>query len=387
MTDGFSGDLSWGTRCIRSNRQHDAYGAVVPPVYQSTAFSKTFGERSFNPTVRDLEGKLAALEGAEDACVYASGMGAVGSAVLTILQKGDHLITDNGLYGCTNAVFQHHLPRFGIQVTFVDATVPGSVSGAMQPNTRIVYFESVTNPTLKVIDVARVVAEARAQAGVVVICDNTFCSPVLLQPIRLGVDVVVHSMTKYINGHSDLLGGCAAGPRALIGAMRRGQFAGLTGAVASPFDAFLVVRGLQTLDLRIRRASENAMAMAEFLEAHPAVERVYFPGLESHATRAVARALLHTHFGAVITFELRATIEQAKRFLNGLKVITLAVSLGGCESLIQHPASMTHAAIPRDERLAAGITDGMIRFAVGTEGIDDLIADVKQALDGVLVEN
>jgi methionine-gamma-lyase len=386
MTETFSSNLSWSTRCLRSNRQHDAYGAVVPPIYQSSGFSKTFGEHSFNPTVRDLEGKIAALEDAEDACIYASGMGAIGSAVLTLLKKGDHMITDNGLYGCTNGLFQHQLPRFGIQVTFIDATVPGSVAGALQPNTRIVYFESVTNPTLKVIDIERVVAESRTQSNICVICDNTFCSPVLLQPIKMGVDLVVHSMTKYLNGHSDLLAGCAAGPKELIEGLRRGQFNGLTGAITSPFDAFLIIRGLQTLDLRIRRASENAMAIAEFLEGHPAVEKVYFPGLESHGTHSVARKMLENHFGSVITFELRATIDQAKRFLNSLNMVTLAVSLGGCESLIQHPASMTHAAIPREERIAAGITDGMIRFAVGTEGVDDIIADIKQGLDQVLVE-
>jgi methionine-gamma-lyase len=312
-------------------------------------------------------------------------MGAIGSSVLTILRKGDHLITDNGLYGCTNGLFQHQLPRFGIQVTFVDASVPGSISSALQPNTRIVYFESVTNPTLKVIDIEMVVREARAQDGIVVICDNTFCSPVLLQPIKMGVDLVVHSTTKYINGHSDVLGGCAAGRQPVIDALRRGQFAGLTGAISSPFDAFLMIRGLQTLDLRIRRASENAMQIAEFLEGHPAVEKVYFPGLPSHGTYDVATRMMNTHFGSVITFELKGSIEEAKNFLNSLTMVTLAVSLGGCESLIQHPASMTHAAIPREERMAAGLTDGMIRFAVGTEGCDDIIADIKQGLDRALI--
>jgi methionine-gamma-lyase len=386
MSDEFASGLSWSTRCIHSNRQHDAYGAVVPPIYQSSGYSKNCGDRSFNPTVRDLEGKIAALEGADDACIFASWMAAIGSSVLTILRKGDHLITDNGLYGCTNGLFQHQLPRFGVQVTFVDASIPGSVAAAMQPNTRIVYFESVTNPTLKAIDIERVAEESHTQRDVIVICDNTFCSPVLLQPLRLGVDLVVHSMTKYIGGHSDLLAGCAAGTQPMIDAIRRGQFLGLTGAITSPFDAFLMIRGLQTLDLRIRRASENAMMMAEFLEGHPAVEKVYYPGLESHGTYNIAKKMLDSHFGSVITFELKGTLEQAKRFLNSLKMVTLAVSLGGCESLIQHPASMTHAAIPREERLAAGLTDGMIRFAVGTEGIDDIIADIKQGLDLVLLE-
>jgi methionine-gamma-lyase len=308
-------------------------------------------------------------------------MGAIGSTVLTILRKGDHLITDNGLYGCTDGVFRRQLPRFGIEVTFIDASVAGSIQNALKPNTRIVYFESVTNPVLKVIDVERVVREARTQTGVIVICDNTFCSPVLLQPIKLGVDIVIHSMTKYLNGHSDLLGGCAAGSKELLSEIRKGQFGGLTGAIASPFDAFLMIRGLQTLDLRIRKASENALTVAQFLEGHPAVEKVYFPGLESHETYGIAKKMLGTHFGSVITFELKGTLEDAKKVLNGLKVITLAVSLGGCESLIQHPASMTHAAIPKEERLASGLTDAMIRFAVGTEGVDDIIADLSQSLD------
>jgi methionine-gamma-lyase len=271
-----------------------------------------------------------------------------------------------------------------VQVAFVDASVPGAVSSALQPNTRLVYFESVTNPTLKVIDIARVVSEAREQENVIVMCDNTFCSPVLLQPIKLGVDVVVHSTTKYINGHSDLLGGCAAGRQPMIDALRKGQFNGLTGAISSPFDAFLMIRGLQTLDLRIRKASENAMMMAEFLEGHPAVEKVYYPGLPSHGTYDVARKMMDTHYGSVITFELKGSIDDAKLFLNSLKMVTLAVSLGGCESLIQHPASMTHTGIAREERLASGLTDGMIRFAVGAEGSDDIIADIKQGLDLVL---
>jgi methionine-gamma-lyase len=224
------------------------------------------------------------------------------------------------------------------------------------------------------------VKEAHSQEGVVVIADNTFLSPVLFQPLKWGVDLVCHSITKYINGHSDVLGGCTAGRRSIIERIRRGHSIGFTGAVMSPFTAFLVTRGLQTLETRIRQCSENAQQVAEFLESNTAVQKVYYPGLVSHDTHEVA-AKQSSLYGSVITFELKLNFNQAKTFLNNVKLITLAVSLGGCESLIQHPASMTHAAIPREERLACGLTDGMIRFAVGTEGADDIIADLKQALD------
>jgi methionine-gamma-lyase len=301
--------------------------------------------------------------------------------LLAIVKKGDHVISDNDLYGCTNGVLSHHLPRLGVEVTFVNASVPGAVKNALRPNTKVVYAETVTNPTLKVLDIATIVAEAHSQPGVFVIIDNTFCSPLLTRPIDLGADVVVHSMTKYLNGHSDCLGGVACGPSGIIEEIRCGRLGGFTGAPLSPFDAFLVIRGLQTLAIRLEKCSRNAQAVAEMLEAHPAVKVVYYPGLKSHPSHEIALKQMRGCYSGVITFELNGDVDVAKSFLDNLRVVTLAVSLGGCESLVQHPASMTHAAIPREERMEIGITDGMIRMSIGCEATDDLIRDLKTGLD------
>lgn len=384
------------TTVVHANRQHDQYGAAVPPIYQTSTFEfksaeqggRIFGgeEKGFcytrigNPSIQNLEGKIAELEGAEDCAVTSSGMGAIGATVLTLLSNGDHLVADNCLYGCTFGLFEHTLPRFGIQVTFIDTSVPGAVRAALKPNTKIVYFETPANPTMKIVDIKRVVEEAHSQAGVLVIVDNTFASPLLTRPLSMGVDIVVHSMTKYINGHSDVVGGCSCGPKALISRVKMEGVKDITGAVMSPHDAFLVMRGLMTLSLRVRQASENAVKVAEFLHSHPAVDKVYYPGLASHPGHDIAKAQM-AMFGSMISFELKGGLDAGRKLLNSMKLIVLAVSLGGCESLIQHPASMTHAGIPRDERLKAGLTDGLIRMSVGVEFVDDIINDLKQGLD------
>ena len=397
-------NLNIATKCIHANEQHDQFGAVIPPIYQTSTFkfeNAQQGGRRFageedgfmytrlgNPSICALEGKIAALESGDDAeaaCV-SSGMAAT---LLTILSAGDHIVSDSCLYGCTHSLFEEQFPRFGIEVDFIDTSIPGAVAKAMKPNTKVVYFETPSNPTMKIIEIERVVREAHTYNtpdghDVYVIIDNTFCSPIITRGLDHGADVIVQSMTKYINGHTDVVGGsiCSRN-KALIRKIKGNGIKDITGAVLSPHDAFLVQRGLLTLDLRVRKAAENAMKMAEFLKSHPAVDKVYYPGLIDHPGHDIAEKQMAL-YGSMITFELKGGFEAGLKLLNNIHLMVLAVSLGGCESLIQHPASMTHACIPKEEREAAGMTDGMIRLSVGIESPDDLIQDMKQALDLLL---
>ena len=396
--------LAMGTKCIHANQHHDQYGAVIQPIYQTSTFrfaSAEQGGRRFagkedgfmytrlgNPSISSLEKKVAILEGgeeAEGACV-SSGMAAISSTLLTILRSGDHVVSDKCLYGCTLSLFEEQLPRFGIEVTFVDTSVPEAVAKALKPNTKVVYFETPSNPTMKIIEIERVAREAHNYNTpdghrVLVIIDNTFSSPIITRGLDLGADVVVHSMTKYINGHTDVVGGVIVSrDKELIKKIKGNGIKDITGAVLSPHDAFLVSRGLFTLDLRIRKSAENAMKVAEFLHSHPSVEHVYYPGLADHPGHDIAEKQMAL-FGSMITFELKGGFDAGLKLLNSIHLMVLAVSLGGCESLIQHPASMTHACVPKKDREAAGITDGMIRLSVGIEDANDLIEDLKQALD------
>lgn len=387
------------TACIHANPQKDQFGAAIPPIYQTSTFvfdncqqggNRFAGQESGyiytrlgNPTVSNLEGKIAFLEKTEACVATSSGMGAIAATVLTILKAGDHLISDECLYGCTHALFEHALTKFGIQVDFINTAIPDEVKKHMKPNTKIVYFETPANPTLKIIDMERVCKEAHSQEGVLVIADNTFCSPMITNPVDFGVDVVVHSATKYINGHTDVVAGLICGKADLLQQIRMVGIKDITGSVISPHDAWLITRGLSTLNIRMKAESENAMKVAEYLKSHPAVEKVYYPGFEDHEGHDIAKKQMRM-YGSMITFILKSGFEGAKKLLDNLKLITLAVSLGGCESLIQHPASMTHAVVPKEEREAAGITDGMIRLSVGIEDADELIADFKQGLDALL---
>lgn len=396
-----SHDLSkcgFGTLCIHSNPHGDNLGSVAPPIYQTSTFrfdtcdqganrfaGKEDGfiySRIKNPTCNNLEGKIAALEGAEDCVVSASGMGAINASLITLLKSGDHVIADGCLYGCTVASF-HFIQKFGIEVDLCDLSEPNAVKDRLKPNTRLVYFETPANPTMKIIDLKDVCAQAHAQENVLVIVDNTFSSPVITRPLSFGVDLVVHSMTKYLNGHTDVVAGCVCGKKELVTPIRKTGLKDFTGAILSPHDAWLVIRGLMTLELRVTRASENALEVAKFLETHAAVDKVYYPGLESHPQFELAKSQMNMP-GSMITFELKGGIQAGKKLLDNLHIIVLAVSLGGCESLIQHPASMTHACVPEAERKQAGITDGLIRFSVGIENVKDIIDDLKQALDGLV---
>ena len=396
-----SHDLSHVSQMTRAMHTHigkDQYGAVVPPIYQSSTFifdSCDQGGRRFagledgfiytrigNPTTSNLEAKIASLEGSEDCAATASGMGAIASTVLTILKSGDHLISDNTLYGCTHSLFEHQLPKFGIEVDFIDTSIPGEVKKHMKKNTKIVYFETPANPTLKIVDISRVVSEAHSQEGVYVIVDNTFMSPILTRPLDFGVDIVVHSATKFINGHTDVVAGLICTKKDLITKIKLEGIKDITGSVLSPHDAWLIARGLMTLELRVYKSSENGMKVAEFLSQHPNVEKVYYPGLPTHPNHEIAKKQQKA-FGGLMAFEVKGGLEAGKKLLDNLHLITLAVSLGGCESLIQHPASMTHACIPREERLEAGLTDGLIRISVGIEDVNDIIHDLKVGLDNL----
>ncbi|KUY72538.1 methionine gamma-lyase [Burkholderia cepacia] len=391
-----SDNLGFSTRAIHHAYDPQAHqGALVPPIYLSATFafpSVEYGGRCFageepgyfytrigNPTLALLEARIASLEGGEAAIAFSSGMGAITATLWTMLRPGDEILADRTLYGCTFAFLNHGIGQFGVRVTYVDMTNPDEVAGAMTAATRVVYFESPANPNMRMVDIAAVAAIAHRH-GANVVVDNTYCTPYLQRPLELGADVVVHSATKYLSGHGDITAGLVVSSADLAMQIRLQGLKDMTGAVMSPQDAFLLLRGLKTLSLRMERHCSNAEAVADFLSLHPLVEAVHFPGLKSFpqhelATRQMRRA------GGMIAFELRGGEEAAKRFINALKLFICAVSLGDAESLVQHPASMTHSTYTPEERAAHGIADGLIRLSVGLEDTPDLLADLAQALD------
>jgi len=289
-------------------------------------------------------------------------------------------LADKTLYGCTYAFLSHGLSKFGIDVEFVDTSDLEAVKKAMKPNTRIVYLETPANPNLKVVDVTAVCEIAHKNEGTKVVVDNTFATPYLQNPIKLGADLVVHSATKYLNGHGDVVAGFVAGDLETVTQIRLVGVKDMTGSVLSPQDAFLMIRGMKTLELRMERHCSNAYEIARFLDNHPMIEKVYYPGLESHEGHEIAKEQMNG-FGGIMAFEVKGGIEAGKKLLNSLELCTLAVSLGDTETLIQHPASMTHSPYTREERLASGITDGLVRISVGLEGVNDIIDDLKQGLE------
>lgn len=390
-------NMGFGTKAVHGGHKKDSqYGSLSTPIYQTSTFifeSAEQGGRRFagqegghiytrlgNPTTDQLEEKIAILEGAEAAVATASGMGAISSALWTALRAGDHIVADDTLYGCTFALLNHGLTRFGIEVTFVDTTNLEEVKAAMRPNTRVVYLETPANPNLKITDIEEVSKIAHETEGCMVFVDNTFCTPYIQRPLELGADVVLHSVTKYLNGHGDVIAGFVAGKKEFVDQVRFFGIKDMTGAVISPFDAFLIIRGMKTLEVRMERHCENAIKVAKFLESHPAVEKVYYPGLESFKYYEVAKKQMRLP-GAMISFELKGGLEEGKVVMNNVKLASLAVSLGDTETLIQHPASMTHSPYTREERIAAGISDGLVRLSVGLETVEDIIADLKGALD------
>ena len=390
-TKGFS------TRAIHFGyNPADHQGALVPPIYTSATFvfpDVAYGMRCFtgeeagyiytriaNPTLALLESRLASLEQGAGAVVFGSGMGAITATLWSMLEAGDEVLADLTLYGCTFAFMTHGLTRFGVSIRHVDMTDPDNVARAMGPKTRVVYFESPANPNMRLVDIQAVSAVAH-RGGAKVVVDNTYCTPYLQQPLLLGADVSVHSMTKYLGGHGDLTAGAAIFVDAeLAQRVRMFGLKDMTGAVMSAQDAHLVMRGLKTLSLRMDRHCQSAQKVAEFLHDHPAIDVVHFPGLPTFAQHALAKRQMR-QFGGMIAFELKGGLEAGVRFMDALKLVTRAVSLGDAETLAQHPASMTHSTYTPEERLAHGISDGLVRMSVGLEDIEDVLADIAQALD------
>lgn len=399
MDRNYLKDKGFATRAIHGGYRKNPTGSLATPIYQTATFtfdSAEQGGRRFageeqgyiytrlgNPTNAQLEEKLAMLEGAEAAVSTGSGMGAVSSAIWSALKAGDHLIAADTLYGCTFAYLNHGLTSFGVEVTFVDTRDPENIRKAMKENTRVVYLESPANPTLQISDIEAISKIAHTNEGCLVMVDNTFSTPYIQRPIEFGADVVIHSATKFLNGHGDVIAGFVAGTREFIDRVKFYGVKDMTGSCLSPFDAYLIIRGMKTLEIRMERHCANAMKVAEFLECHPAVRKVYYPGLKSFEQYELAKRQMSLP-GAVIAFELNGGIEEGKKVMNSLKLCSLAVSLGDAETLIEHPASMTHSPYTREERLAAGISDGLVRIAVGLENVEDIIADLKQALDQLM---
>lgn len=332
-----------------------------------------------NPTTALLEARLASLEGGEAALVSASGMGAITALLWTLLAPGDEVIADKTLYGCTFAFLNHGLARFGVGIHHVDLTEPENLAAALTPQTRLVLFESPANPNMRLVDIAAV-AKLAHQAGARVVVDNTYCTPYLQRPLALGADFVVHSATKYLGGHGDLIAGAIVGPTDDMKQIRGYGIKEMTGAVLSSLDAFLILRGLKTLALRMDRHCANALGLARFLEGHRSVREVWYPGLPSFAQGELAHRQM-SGFGGMIAFELEGGLEGGIAFMDALGLATRAVSLGDAETLVQHPASMTHATYTPEERLAHDISDTLVRVSVGLEDLDDLIADFDQALN------
>lgn len=379
--------LQFATRCVHGGVYKDPlYNSVVTPIYPSSTFyfegpRQTSGydyTRTKNPTRDALEENLASLEGGAGATAVATGMAAI-TTTLHLLPSGAHVIAGNDIYGGTYRLFANVLPARGLRFTLVDMGDPEAIAAAIEPDTALIWIETPSNPLLRLTDVAAVCALARSR-GILSCADNTFLSPYLQRPLELGADLVVHSTTKYLNGHSDVVGGAIVSATPELAA-RVAATANALGTTCSPFDAWLVLRGVKTLPLRMQAHEKNAAALAQFLDAHLLVEHVYYPGLASHPQHALAKSQQHG-FGAMLSFDLKGGEEAVFRLVERLKLYAFAESLGGVESLIEHPVSMSHAAMSPEAQAAAGIGPGLVRVSVGIEDTQDLVADMAQALPG-----
>ncbi len=382
------------TQAIHAGQYVDpATGAVAPPLIQTSTFAfescaqgaaRFAGEeagyiytRMGNPTVARLEEAVATLEGGYGGLATGSGLAALSTSIFALLSKGDHLVGTSSVYGPSRVVIERDWTRFGVEATFVDTADLDAVRGAMRKETKLIFVETPANPTIAITDIAAV-AKIAHDAGALLMVDNTFASPILQRPLSLGADVVFHSMTKFLNGHTDVVAGMVvAGTKDLHERIRKAHW--YLGACMDPHQAWLVLRGIKTLAMRVRTSQENARKVAAFLEGHPKVEWVRYPGLKSHPQHDLAVRQMDGP-GALISFEIKGGYDAGSHMLDNVELMTLAVSLGGIETLIQHPASMTHATMPRAERLQAGITDGLVRVSIGCEAVDDIIADFEQAL-------
>jgi len=389
-------NMGFATQSIHGGHKKNDMGALATPIYQTSTFtfenadqgghcfageaSGYIYSRIGNPSCTEVEEKLALLEEGEAAVATASGMGAITSAIWSMVKAGDHIVSSETIYGCTFALLSHGVTRFGVEVTFVDPTDPENVRKAMRPNTKLVYLETPANPTLDLTDLEIVSKIAHEQEGCLVMVDNTFCTPYLQKPLTMGADVVIHSATKYLNGHGDVIAGFVVGSQDLMNEVRYFGLKDMTGAALSPFNAFLIGRGMKTLDIRMERHCANAKVVATFLKDHPAVEKMYYPGFEDFPQYELAKRQMKLP-GAMIAFEVTGGLEGGKKVMDNVHLCSLAVSLGDAETLIQHPASMTHSTYTPEELAEAGISEGLVRLSVGLEDPEDIISDLKQVLD------
>jgi len=391
-----SKDSGFMTRQVHAGEFDDPMGSATVPIYQTSTFkfkNADHGAACFsgesdgyiytrlgNPTIDALENAVANLEGGYAGIATASGMAAITTVYMTFLGAGKHIVSHNALYGPARGVMETIFSRFGVEYSYVDTTNLDEVRKAIRPNTTMIYTETPANPTIGITDL-KALAEIAHQHDIPLVVDNTFCSPYLQRPIELGADIVVHSMTKFINGHADIVAGMIVSANEKYYKMMLPVMTNM-GPNMDPHQAYMVHRGLKTLGLRIDRAQSSAKIIAEYLENHPKVEWVKYPGLKSHPQYELAKQQMDGP-GSMISFELKGGLAAGKRMMDSVELILLAVSLGGVESLIQHPASMTHSKISHENKLKAGITDGLVRFSVGIENVEDILADIEQALDKV----
>jgi cystathionine gamma-lyase len=382
-----SSSLGFATRCIHAGQSPDpSTGAVMPPIYTTSTYAQSSPgvhkgydySRTANPTRGAWERCIADLESGVRGFAFASGMAAT-STLLELLDAGSHIVAMDDLYGGTFRLFERVRKRSaGLEVTFANLAEPKALEAAVRPNTKLIWIETPTNPTLRLVDIAQVTEFARKR-GIITVVDNTFASPWVQRPIELGADIVMHSATKYLNGHSDMVGGVAVAANEEL-AEKIGFLQNAVGAISGPFDSFLALRGLKTLALRMRQSSENALRIAGWLEKHKRVSRVLYPGLPSHPQHELAKRQMQNGYSGIVTFFVQGGLNEAKHFLERCRLFTIAESLGGVESLVDHPGLMTHASIPPDKRRELGIDDSLIRLSVGIEDVKDLLADLEHAL-------
>ena len=391
-----SKDKGFSTKAVHAGKKLDpTTGAIVTPIYETSVFAfsstkelidimseKVEGytyTRYGNPTLRTVERKMAELEGAEDVAVFSSGMAAIATTILTLTSSGDHVAATRDLYGGTLTFFKDVLPKFGVEVSLVEATDFDEMKAAVKKNTKVIFAETPTNPTLKIVDVSKV-AKLGKRKGIKVIIDSTFASPYNLQPMRFGVDIVVHSATKYLGGHNDVTAGAVGGPEDFIQKLK--MMRRHLGGVPDPLAAWLLLRGLKTLGLRMEKHNSNGMRVAKYLEKHPKVKKVYYPGLPSHPQYSIAKRQMKG-FGGVVSFEIDGDFETTMKFVDNLKLCFLAASLGGVETLATQPVTCSHYFVSAEDRKKAGITDELIRLALGIEDPEDIIADLEQAFNKI----
>ncbi len=389
-------DKGFNTKLIHAGAFEDEFGSATVPIYQTSTFKfknaqhgadcfsgKSDGyiyTRIGNPTIKSLEQNIAELEGGYDGIATASGMGAVSSVYMALLGAGTHIISSDAVYGPARGILEADFARYNVEASFVNTSKPENIKAAIQSNTKVLYIETPANPTMEITDI-RACAQIAKEHNLILVVDNTFCSPYLQKPLELGADVVLHSVTKFINGHADIVGGVIVAKDPEIYKRIRHSMVFL-GCNMDPTQAFMVLRGVKTLAIRIERAQENAMKVAQFLAAHPKVAWIKYPGLPSHPQFELAKIQMNG-FGSMMSFGLKGGYDAGKKLMDHVHLAMLAVSLGGVETLIQHPASMTHAVVSKEDKLKAGITDDLIRFSVGIEDVKDIIHDLEQGLEAV----